>query len=56
VKRVLLAALLAGGLAATAAPAAQAAPWCGPIAGVNCTDGSHYCRVWIAANRTCVHT
>lgn len=54
-KRVLVLAALVGGLAA-AVPSAQAAPLCGPIAGVNCTDGSHYCRVWVAANRTCIHT
>jgi hypothetical protein len=56
VKRALTVALLAGGLAVTAVPAAHAAPLCGPVAGVNCTDGSHYCRVWVAANRTCIHT
>lgn len=54
-KRVLAAALLAGGLAASLAPAAQAAPWCGTQAGVRCTpDGSRFCQVWITATRTCV--
>jgi hypothetical protein len=56
VKRVLAAALLACGLAAATAPAAQAAPLCGPVANVNCAYGSLYCRVWIAATRTCIHT
>lgn len=56
-KRVLAVALLAGGLAATVVPAAQAAPYCGTLAGVNCTpDGSRYCRVWVTATRTCIHT
>jgi hypothetical protein len=54
VKRVLLA-LLVGGLAVSAVPAAQAAPLCGPIAGVNCWNGSHYCRIWVAP-KTCIHT
>jgi len=55
VERVLAVAALVGGLAA-AVPTAQAAPLCGPIAGVNCWNGSHYCRVWVAANGTCIHT
>lgn len=53
-KRLLVLACLAG--AAVSAAPAHAAPWCGPTVSVNCTDGSHYCRVWVAANRTCVHT
>lgn len=54
-KRVLAAALLAGGLVASVAPVAQAAPYCGPYAGVRCTpDGSRFCQVWVAATRTCV--
>lgn len=53
-KRLFLAAaLVAGCVAATAAPA-QAAPICGPIVGVNCSNGGRFCRVWIAANSTCI--
>lgn len=53
-KRVLLAAaLVVSGIAATAAPA-QAAPLCGPIVGVNCSNGGRFCRVWIAATSTCI--
>lgn len=56
--RTLAAVLLAGGLAATALTAvpAQAAPWCGTLVGVNCWNGSHYCRIWVAPTRTCTHT
>ncbi len=53
-KRALLIALLAGGLAATAVPAAQAAPLCGTLVGVNCWDGSHLCRIYVAPD-TCIH-
>lgn len=53
-KRLLTVALLAGGLAATAVPA-QAAPWCGSVAGVRCTpDNVRFCQVYVAATRTCV--
>lgn len=54
-KRALVVAALAAGVAVPAVPA-QAAPWCGRIANVNCWNGSHYCRVWVAETRTCVHT
>lgn len=54
-KRILAAALLAGGLVASVAPAASAAPWCGTHAGVRCTpDGHRFCQVWITATETCV--
>lgn len=52
-KRLLVLASLAG--AAVFAAPAHAAPLCGPIAGVNCFNGSYYCRIWIAP-RTCIHT
>lgn len=52
-KRLLALAVVAGGLAMTAP--AQAAPWCGPYAGVRCTpDNRRFCQVWVAATRTCV--
>jgi hypothetical protein len=54
VKRVLAAALLACGLAATAVPAAQAVPVCGTLVGVDCTNGSAVCRVWIGPLHRCI--
>jgi hypothetical protein len=54
VKRLVATALLAGGLLATALPAAQAAPLCGPLVNVNCAWGSHFCRVWIGPTQTCI--
>jgi hypothetical protein len=56
VKRVLAVALLAGGLAVSVAPTAQAAPLCGPLVNVDCAYGNLYCRVWIAGTKTCIHT
>ena len=52
-KRLLVAALLAGGLAATTVPA-TAAPWCGTLTGVNCWTGSEICVVWVGPTHTCV--
>ena len=53
-KRMLALAVVAGGLAAAALPAA-AAPYCGPDYGVRCTpDGRRFCQVWISDTRTCV--
>lgn len=50
-KRALTVALIAGGLAAGLAPVAQAAPWCGPYAGVRCTpDNRRFCQVYVAPN------
>jgi hypothetical protein len=53
VKRLLLAAAVAAGTFAVAAPA-QAVPLCGPGVSVNCWNGARVCRVWIAATRTCI--
>ena len=53
-KRLLALSLVAGGLAALA-PAAQAAPYCGPYAGVRCTpDGYRFCQVYVRETKTCV--
>ncbi len=52
-KRLLALAVVAGA-AALAAPAAQAVPNCGALAGVNCFNGARVCRVWVAATKTCV--
>jgi len=54
VKRLLPAVLLACGLAATAVPAAQAVPVCGPVVGVNCWNGSAVCRIWIGPLDRCI--
>lgn len=53
--RLVALAVLAGSLAATAAPAA-AAPFCGDTwFDVKCTpDGRRYCLVWESSTDTCV--